>query len=173
MANTFCVNGGPTACWFRRPSLCAGVSTPTGLLAVLLLVPGLCHGGALYLYEMSNASETGYGGAGLAARANDAGTVFTNPAGMARFDESKMLAGAVGVYIDGGFKTNASTSTSVSFPQAVSRTSSPSTTGGPGVSAHKTISASRSTGRMTGWAGPIRSTSRSWRRRFNPPSPTG
>jgi long-chain fatty acid transport protein len=64
-------------------------------------------GGALYFYEMSNASESGYGGAGMAARANDAGTVFTNPAGMTLFNESKMLAGGVGVYIDGGFQTNA------------------------------------------------------------------
>jgi long-chain fatty acid transport protein len=63
--------------------------------------------GALYFYEMSNASESGYGGAGMAARANDAGTVFTNPAGMTRFDDSQMLAGGVGVYIDGGFHTNA------------------------------------------------------------------
>jgi len=68
--------------------------------------PQTAHAGALYFYEMSNASESGYGGAGLAARANDAGTVFANPAGMMRFDESAWLAGGVGVYIDGGFQTN-------------------------------------------------------------------
>jgi long-chain fatty acid transport protein len=55
---------------------------------------------------MSNASESSYAGAGMAARANDSGTVFTNPAGMTRFDDSKMLAGFTGVYIDGGFQTN-------------------------------------------------------------------
>jgi long-chain fatty acid transport protein len=64
--------------------------------------------GALYFYEMSNASESSYAGAGMAARANDSGTVFTNPAGMTRFGESKMLAGFTGVYIDGGFQTNSS-----------------------------------------------------------------
>ena len=78
------------------------------LLPVLLLAlfPGLVQAGALYLYEMSNASETSYGGVGLTARANDAGTVFTNPAGMTRFKDSAMLAGGTGVYIDGGFQTN-------------------------------------------------------------------
>ena len=75
-------------------------------LAGALALPGLAQAGALYFYEMSNASESSYGGVGLAARANDAGTVFTNPAGMSRFDDSKMLAGGVGVYIDAGFKTN-------------------------------------------------------------------
>ena len=68
--------------------------------------PQTAHAGALYFYEMSNASESSYGGVGLAARANDAGTVFTNPAGMMRFDQSEWLAGAVGVYIDAGFQTD-------------------------------------------------------------------
>lgn len=53
---------------------------------------GTANAGALYFYEMSNASESSYGGAGMTARANDAGTVFTNPAGMALFDDSAMLA---------------------------------------------------------------------------------
>ena len=44
-------------------------------------LPATATAGALYFYEMSNASEAGYGGVGLAARANDAGTAFTNPAG--------------------------------------------------------------------------------------------
>ena len=75
-------------------------------LAVMALAPTFAHAGALYFYEMSNASETGYAGVGMTARANDSGTVFTNPAGMMQFDESAMLAGATGVYIDAGFKTN-------------------------------------------------------------------
>ena len=62
------------------------------------VLPGTASAGALCIYEMSNASESGYGGAGMAARANDAGTVFSNPAGMALFDDSAMLAGGVGVY---------------------------------------------------------------------------
>jgi long-subunit fatty acid transport protein len=48
---------------------------------------------------MSNVSESSYAGAGMVARANDAGTVFTNPAGMTRFDDSAAIAGATFVYI--------------------------------------------------------------------------
>ncbi len=33
------------------------------IVAAGLLFPALCHSGALYFYEMSNASESGYGGA--------------------------------------------------------------------------------------------------------------
>ena len=66
-------------------------------MALLILISGgilngictsLAHAGALYIYEVGNPSDTGYAGAGLAARAGDAGTVFTNPAGMTRFKES-------------------------------------------------------------------------------------
>jgi long-chain fatty acid transport protein len=53
---------------------------------------------------MSSASEAGYAGAGMVARANDAGTAFSNPAGMTRFHESEILAGATGVYIEANFK---------------------------------------------------------------------
>lgn len=75
-------------------------------VSCLVLVPASSRAGALYFYEMSNASEAGYGGVGLAARANDAGTVFTNPAGMMQFDSSAMLTGGTGVYIDAGFGTS-------------------------------------------------------------------
>ena len=75
-------------------------------MMVLMSTPHAAQAGALYFYEMSSASESGYGGVGLTARANDAGTAFTNPAGMTQFDTSKMLAGGVGVYIDAGFNTN-------------------------------------------------------------------
>lgn len=61
--------------------------------------------GAAYIYELSNVSEPGYAGAGMVARANDAGTVFTNPAGMARFDEPEALAGASLTYISARFNT--------------------------------------------------------------------
>jgi long-chain fatty acid transport protein len=76
------------------------------ILSTCALLPVTSNAGALYFYEMSNASESSYAGAGMAARANDAGTVFTNPAGMTRFDKPAMLGGATGVYIDAGFETN-------------------------------------------------------------------
>jgi long-chain fatty acid transport protein len=72
----------------------------------LVVSAGAAQAGGAYIYEMSNASEVGYGGAGMVARANDAGTVFSNPAGMTRFDKSEMMAGALAVYIDAGFSTN-------------------------------------------------------------------
>ena len=83
------------------------VAIATGwTIAVLASLPGTALAGGAYIYEMSSASEVGYGGAGMVARANDAGTVFSNPAGMTRFDESALMAGAVGVYIDAGFSKN-------------------------------------------------------------------
>ncbi len=53
------------------------------LLTIGWIVP--CHGGGVYLYEV-NATEVGLAGAGWAARADDASTVFTNPAGMTRIE---------------------------------------------------------------------------------------
>ena len=74
-----------------------------------MYLPGTAKAGALYFYEMSSASESSYAGAGMVARANDAGTAFSNPAGMTRFDSPTMLAGATGVYINAGFTSGADT----------------------------------------------------------------
>ena len=68
-----------------------------------MICPGIAYAGAAYIYEMANPSDTGYAGAGLAARAEDAGTVFTNPAGMTRFKESTIQAGLTPLYIYGPF----------------------------------------------------------------------
>ena len=76
------------------------------LLACALL-PAMTYAGALYFPEMSSASESSYAGAGMVARANDAGTVFSNPAGMTRFDEAEMMAGGIGVFIPADFDTGA------------------------------------------------------------------
>jgi len=76
------------------------------LLALGLLAAGTgVMAGALYFPEMSSASESSYAGAGMVARANDAGTVFSNPAGMTRFDEPEMMAGGIGVFIPADFDT--------------------------------------------------------------------
>jgi long-chain fatty acid transport protein len=68
-----------------------------------MICPGIAYAGAAYIYEMGNPSDTGYAGAGLAARAGDAGTVFTNPAGMTRFKESTFQAGLTPLYLYGPF----------------------------------------------------------------------
>ena len=69
----------------------------------------LAHAGGLYIYEMGNPSDTGYAGAGLAARAGDAGTVFTNPAGMTRFKEPTIQAGITPFYLNAPFNPDENT----------------------------------------------------------------
>lgn len=72
----------------------------------MVLAPTWAIAGAAYIYELSSVSEPGYAGAGMVARANDAGTVFSNPAGMTRFDQSDLMAGASLTYISSNFNTN-------------------------------------------------------------------
>ena len=74
------------------------------LIAWLGALPAGAWAGALYFPEMSSVSEAGYAGAGMVARANDAGTAFSNPAGMTRFDKPEIMGGATGVYIEANFK---------------------------------------------------------------------
>ena len=64
-------------------------------LAALLLTLFTSHGyaSALYIPETANPADTAFAGAGVAGRAQDAGTVFSNPAGMTRFKDTAMLAG--------------------------------------------------------------------------------
>ena len=76
------------------------------------ICPDLAYAGALYIYEMGNATDTGYAGAGLAARAGDAGTVFSNPAGMTRFEEPTFLAGVTPLYIYAPFDSDSGTTVS-------------------------------------------------------------
>ena len=70
---------------------------------------GLAYAGSAYIYEMANPTDVGYAGAGLAARAGDAGTVFTNPAGMTRFKGSTFLAGITPLYINASFNSDQGT----------------------------------------------------------------
>jgi long-chain fatty acid transport protein len=76
---------------------------------LFVMCQGFAYAGAAYIYEMANPSDTGYAGAGLAGRANDAGTVFTNPAGMTRFKERTYLAGATPLYINASFNSDENT----------------------------------------------------------------
>jgi long-chain fatty acid transport protein len=84
--------------------MCRSRSVLQSLLVLTLALPGFAYAGGAYIYEMGSSTEVGYGGVGMAARAGDAGTVFTNPAGMTRFDESELLAGGLLVYIYAPFK---------------------------------------------------------------------
>ena len=67
------------------------------LLLGFVLVNGAWAGG-LYLYEVGS-PDVGLAGAGYAARAEDAATVFTNPAGMTRIDEPSLMMGAQPMYL--------------------------------------------------------------------------
>jgi long-chain fatty acid transport protein len=56
------------------------------------LAAGQAFGGGLLLYEVGTA-DVGLAAAGYGARAQDASTVFTNPAGMTRLDGTQVLVG--------------------------------------------------------------------------------
>ena len=101
MRNMLRITSGRGCCSFP-PGWSAGAM---GLLFALLAANG--YAGALYFPEMSSASESSYAGAGMVARANDAGTVFSNPAGMTRFDETEILAGGTGVFVSANYHTSA------------------------------------------------------------------
>ncbi len=79
------------------------------LLTVGWIVP--CHGGGVYLYEV-NATEVGLAGAGWAARAEDATTVFTNPAGMMRIEGREFEAMLMPIYLQVDFEQNSNTTVS-------------------------------------------------------------
>ena len=78
----------------------------TSVLTVLLLTLFTSHvyAGALYVYETANPTDTAFAGAGLAGRAQDAGTVFTNPAGMTRFNDSAMLVSGGATFVRAPFE---------------------------------------------------------------------
>ncbi|MHC5113821.1 MAG: OmpP1/FadL family transporter [Planctomycetota bacterium] len=71
------------------------------MVAVLFsLAPrALAQGGGLILYE-NGSSDMGSSYAGAAARAQDAGTVFTNPAGMTRLDGNNIQLGTMAIFTD-------------------------------------------------------------------------
>lgn len=85
----------------------AGVAVLGGSL---LLVVQNSEAGGLYLYEIGS-PDVGYGAAGYAARADDASTVFTNPAGMTRLDRPALMVGAQPMYTDLDFSPGGDTST--------------------------------------------------------------
>jgi long-chain fatty acid transport protein len=68
--------------------------------------------GGAYIYETGNPTDIGLGSAGLAARAQDPGTVFTNPAGMTRFKQSELLLAGYALYLHAPFDPDSNTTTS-------------------------------------------------------------
>lgn len=86
--------------------LCHGAAVASLLF---LAVPALA--GGLYLYEIGT-PDVGTAAAGYAARAQDASTVFTNPAGMTRLDRPEIQFGIQPMYLDLKFSPDSSTTQS-------------------------------------------------------------
>ena len=66
------------------------------------LFSGTVSAGGISLYEVGTA-DVGLASAGYTARAQDAATVFTNPAGMTRLDGDQLLVSGQFLYGDVGF----------------------------------------------------------------------
>jgi long-chain fatty acid transport protein len=81
----------------------------TAMLAIAALSPVSAGAGGLLLYEFGTA-EPGLAAAGYAARAQDASTAFTNPAGMTRLDGTQVLAGGQLMWLNSEFSIDAETS---------------------------------------------------------------
>lgn len=75
------------------------------ILSLALLVSTQTFAGGIILYEVGT-PDIGLASAGWAARAEDAGTVFTNPAGMTRFCKPEFLVGVQPLYINARFDPN-------------------------------------------------------------------
>src|SRR5690242_874662 len=81
------------------------------ILTLLALIrPPIALAGGFFLYELGT-PDVGLASAGYAARAQDASTVFTNPAGMTMLDHSQLLAGIQPIYGHLNFAPDNSTST--------------------------------------------------------------
>ena len=90
---------------FRR------VPVPLIFLALCaFLLPRPASSGGIALYEIG-IRETGSAAAGWASRADDASTLFTNPAGMTRLEKSEFLSGGMGLYTGLRFSPDSRTTT--------------------------------------------------------------
>lgn len=90
----------------QRRNWRAAAGTAIGVAA---LACGPAGAGGISLYEVGTA-DIGLAAAGYAARAQDAATVFTNPAGMTRLASNQLTLGAQALYADLGFAIGAGTS---------------------------------------------------------------
>jgi long-chain fatty acid transport protein len=88
----------------NRYRIAAGAVASLGLLGASPVTAG-----GLLLYEVGTA-DVGLASAGYSARAQDASTVLTNPAGMTRLDGTQVTLGAQLLYADLGFSIGQGTS---------------------------------------------------------------
>ncbi len=78
------------------------------LALAVVFAGGPAWAGGVMLYQFGS-PDVGTAAAGYAARAQDAATVFTNPAGMGRLEKSQVLGGLQALYGDVKFSPDAST----------------------------------------------------------------
>ncbi len=88
----------------RNPLTLIGVAIGCGAA----LTPA-ARGGGISLYEIAT-PDLGLASAGYAARAEDASTVFKNPAGMSQLQDAQLQGGMQALYGSVSFTANASTS---------------------------------------------------------------
>lgn len=77
----------------------------------LLLLAAQAMAGGLYLYEIGT-PDVGTAASGYAAKAQDASTVFTNPAGMTRLSRPELQFGLQALYLNEKFTPNPGTTNS-------------------------------------------------------------
>ena len=87
-------------------------SSRLGAALLVLCFTGRAHAGGIMLYEIGT-PDLGLAAAGYAARAQDAATVLTNPAGMTRLDKTQFLFSAQGLYGVVNFTPNSLTTPSL------------------------------------------------------------
>ena len=83
----------------------ARLNIRTLLLVGMLLLPQAAQAGGLFLTEIGT-PDVGLAGAGWAARAQDASTLFKNPAGMSLLEGAQFQGGAQLLYGNIGFTSN-------------------------------------------------------------------
>jgi len=90
----------------RRAILAGSV---TASVAATALIASTAQAGGLLLYEFGTA-EPGLAAAGYAARAQDASTAFTNPAGMTELDGTQVMVGGQLMWLNTQFSVGGATS---------------------------------------------------------------
>lgn len=78
-------------------------------VAASVFIASAAQAGGLLLYEFGTA-EPGVAAAGYAARAQDASTAFTNPAGMTKLDGTQAMVGGQLMWLNTQFSVDAATS---------------------------------------------------------------
>ena len=112
-----CLNPKPSE---RNYMICRGNQDMTKkfsktIIALAFSWPLASHAGGIYLYELGT-SDLGFAAAGTAARAEDASTVYANPAGMTRLPGNQLTVGAQALYGNAEYRLNPSSRLSGSNP---------------------------------------------------------